>query len=407
MILEYFNELSAGLETKLNETSDGIIARKRLILEVARLGTRLYTPGQQIAWCGVLVPYDLLNAMGVTSCFVEFVGGLMASTGGADSMFEASEQAGFATDSCSYHRAVCGAAEQGLMPEPTFLIATSAPCSGGLAVLEHLANHFKKDLFVIHTPVKRDENAVAYLADQLRAMVDFVTQHTGSSLDTERLHRAVEYTNQARSAWMEMSELLTHIPTPARKHDMRNFGIAISLFLGTPEGVEIARTYRDEFARKVEAGIAGTANAKIRLMWLQNRLQFRNPIEKLLDEDFSATVVVDELNQTYWDPIDPEDPYSSMARRMLSIPLAKAAEYRIENLQHLAKAYSVDGAINPCHWGCRQGTGSRGLIEEGLKKIGVPVLNLEVDCVDQRHFSEGQIRTRLQAFMEMLIERCT
>ncbi len=30
------------------------------------------------------------------------------------------------------------------------------------------------------------------------------------------------------------------------------------------------------------------------------------------------------------------------------------------------------------------------------------VLNLEVDCIDQRNFSEGQLKTRLEAFVEML-----
>nr|HPI23203.1 2-hydroxyacyl-CoA dehydratase family protein [Spirochaetota bacterium] len=54
---------------------------------------------------------------------------------------------------------------------------------------------------------------------------------------------------------------------------------------------------------------------------------------------------------------------------------------------------------------CRQGTGARGLIEEGLKEIGVPVLNLEVDCIDSRKFTEGQFRTRIEAFMEMLAGR--
>jgi benzoyl-CoA reductase/2-hydroxyglutaryl-CoA dehydratase subunit BcrC/BadD/HgdB len=68
----------------------------------------------------------------------------------------------------------------------------------------------------------------------------------------------------------------------------------------------------------------------------------------------------------------------------------------------LARAYKLDGAINPCHWGCRQGTGARGLISDGLKEINVPVLNLEVDCVDTRNFAEGQLRTRIEAFMEML-----
>jgi benzoyl-CoA reductase/2-hydroxyglutaryl-CoA dehydratase subunit BcrC/BadD/HgdB len=42
---------------------------------------------------------------------------------------------------------------------------------------------------------------------------------------------------------------------------------------------------------------------------------------------------------------------------------------------------------------------------EGLKEIGVPMLNLEVDCVDARSFSEGQLRTRLEAFLEMIANR--
>jgi benzoyl-CoA reductase/2-hydroxyglutaryl-CoA dehydratase subunit BcrC/BadD/HgdB len=61
--------------------------------------------------------------------------------------------------------------------------------------------------------------------------------------------------------------------------------------------------------------------------------------------------------------------------------------------------------INPCHWGCRQGTGSRGLITQELQKAGIPVLNLEVDCVDPRNFSEGQVRTRIQAFVETILAR--
>ena len=75
---------------------------------------------------------------------------------------------------------------------------------------------------------------------------------------------------------------------------------------------------------------------------------------------------------------------------------------RVEIRRRMARDFRVDGAINPCHWGCRQGTGARGIISEGLKDIGVPVLNLEVDCVDDRNFSEGQLRTRLEAFAEML-----
>ena len=52
-----------------------------------------------------------------------------------------------------------------------------------------------------------------------------------------------------------------------------------------------------------------------------------------------------------------------------------------------------------------ENSGARGLISDGLKEIGVPVLNLEVDCVDKRNFAEGQLRTRIEAFVEMLESR--
>jgi benzoyl-CoA reductase/2-hydroxyglutaryl-CoA dehydratase subunit BcrC/BadD/HgdB len=169
--------------------------------------------------------------------------------------------------------------------------------------------------------------------------------------------------------------------------------------------VELARADRDELRRKVAAGIAGVPDERLRLLWIQNRLQFRAGIEELLEERYGAAVVADELNAVTWPLIDPAEPFVGLARRLLSSPFTTDISGRIRHLQAQARTYQVDGAVNPCHWGCRQGTGARGLIASGLREVGVPTLNLEVDCVDRRSFSEGQVRTRLEAFMEMLFER--
>lgn len=406
MMRAYFEDLAAGLEAKLSAAGPGEpAARKRFALGIARLGAGLFSEKEPIAWCGVLAPFDLLHALGVHSCFVEFVGAMLASTGAAAAPLEVAEQWGYSTDSCSYHRAVTGAALQGLMPEPRFLIATSAPCTGGLAVIENLARHFQKDLFTIHVPQDQGEDAVAYLAGQFRAMVDFVAAHTGRPLDPARLAAAVENTNRARELMVEAFDLARSVPSPVRSRDLANFGIVMGLLLGTETAVEIARAFRDEFAVKVRTGAAGVPGERVRLLWLQNRIQFRNPIEGMLEEEHKAAIVVDELNDITWDPIDPADPYAGMARRALSIPLTGSVGYRIRNLQRLARTYRVDGAVNPCHWGCRQGTGARGLVERGLKEVGVPVLNLEVDCADERNFSPGQLRTRVQAFLETIVNQ--
>lgn len=399
----YFEGIVKGIEEKLSAGSPEGTARKLLTLEIARLGARLFSPQECVAWCGVLAPFDLLNAMGVTSCFVEFVGAALASGGLAAGFLEEAEHAGYSTDGCGYHRAVTGAALQGLMPNPDFLIATSAPCTGGLSVIENLARHFGKDLFVIHVPQDRSETGVAYLADQYRAMTEFVSAHTGKQLDPLRLKAAVESTNQVRELLLDIYRYARSVPSPARRRDMVNFGILLPLLFGTEAAVRVAETYRDEFARKVSGGIAGVPGEQIRLLWIQNRIQFHSGIEEWLEDQYRAAIVIDELNDVDWPPVDPDDVYRGLARRALSIPLTGAALPRTRNLQRLARAYRVDGAINPCHWGCRQGSGARGLFEAGLKEIGIPVLNLEVDCIDERNFAPGQVRTRIEAFMEMLI----
>ena len=401
-MLSYFQNLAAGIENKLADDPGPFVARKRFALETARLGVRLFSGEERVAWCGVLAPFDLLGAMGVTSCFAEFVGAMLASNGLAGPLLQAAEEGGYSTDSCAYHRAVWAATRQGVMPQPDFLVGTSGPCTGGLAVLEQLARHFEKDFFALHVPPDDTPEAVAYVAEQLRELTDFVGARTGAPLDPQRLRESVERSNRATALLHEVYALAKNVPSPARLRDLVNLGIVVPLLFGTEAAVDVTTAYRDEFRRKVSAGSAGVPGERIRLLWLQNRIQFRNPLEELLAEEYGAVVVADELNDVTWQPIDPDDPFVGMARRMLSTPLVLSAERRIEHLKAMADAYRVDGFINPCHWGCRQGTGVRGLLQQGLKEAGFPLLNLEVDCVDERNFSEGQLRTRVGAFLEML-----
>jgi benzoyl-CoA reductase/2-hydroxyglutaryl-CoA dehydratase subunit BcrC/BadD/HgdB len=405
MMKEYFDNLVSGIEAKLAQNPEEKSPRKIYALEVARIGSRLYSSDRAMAWCGIVAPFDLLSAMNVTSCFVEFIGAMLASTGMAANFAEAAEHAGYAADICGYHRTVMGAALNGMMPEPDFLIATTCPCSGGVAVMENLARLFKKDLFVLNIPQEQTKNSVDYLANQIRKMADFISGHTGEPLDMERLSQSIEKTNQARNIMKEAFQLAAHVPSPVESRALANFGVVMALLLGTDAAIEVARAYRDAYEATVKKQAGGNGNEKLRLLWIQNRIQYKNPLLDILEKEYGAKVVVDELNDITWDSIDPQNPFEGLALRAISIPFNGEASRRIAHLQRLARQYKIHGAINPCNWGCRQGTGARGIVAEGLKEIGVPVLNLEVDCVDPRTFAEGQLKTRLEAFIEMLADR--
>ncbi len=399
MLETYFSELEAALGKKL---ALKITARRRLIYEIARIGSRMFSPDWKSAWTTVFVPFEILNAMGVAGNFIEFVGAMLSGTGMSGPYLEKAEATGLSTDGCSYHRTIIGSAIDGFLPEPDLLIGSSFPCDGGLKALCHVGDIYNKEVFIINTPFENSPEAIKYLAGQYRDMITFITKQTGRTLDHDLLRASIHNNNIARGYIAEAMELCKNVPCPATSDDLKNFIIYV-LLGGSEAVIEVSRTYRDEFRHKVDNNIPGLPGERFRLLWIQNRIQFPNNLIKMLEERFKANVVIDELNHLYWEPLDEdEDPLVALARRQVNHPLVGPAERRLETLVALARDYRVDGAINPAHWGCRQSSGARLLFNNALQTIGVPVLHLDVDCVDERNFSEGQIITRLEAFMEML-----
>ena len=326
---------------------------------------------------------------------------MLASNETASLFIKEAEDSGYAPDSCAYHRAVTGAMLKDIMPEPDFIIGTSSPCTAGLAVMENMAKRFKKDFFILNVPQNNSQNSVKFLADQLQEMVRFVSDHTKKPLSMEKLGKALELFNESSLILKDIYNLAKQNPSPVDNKILKDFSIVMSLIMGTKEGVEICQAFKDELIDRIEFNKIDPSKEKIRLMWIQNRIQYKFPIEKML-EDLGAKIVVDELNDVTWEPMDPDNPFESIARRIINHPYSQSSQDRIVHIQSLASEYKLDGAINPCHWGCRQGTGIRGLIARGLKDVSVPVLNLEIDCVDSRNLAQGQIETRLEAFAEML-----
>lgn len=63
-----------------------------------------------------------------------------------------------------------------------------------------------------------------------------------------------------------------------------------------------------------------------------------------------------------------------------------------------------DAVINFCHWGCKQAFGGSMLLKEKMQELGIPMINLDGDGIDKRNSHDGQIKTRLEAFLEMIKE---
>nr|MBP8990252.1 2-hydroxyacyl-CoA dehydratase [Clostridia bacterium] len=54
------------------------------------------------------------------------------------------------------------------------------------------------------------------------------------------------------------------------------------------------------------------------------------------------------------------------------------------------------------HWGCKNTLGSSRLIKQALEESGLLTLVLDGDGCDPANNSDGQMATRLDAFLELL-----
>ena len=71
-------------------------------------------------------------------------------------------------------------------------------------------------------------------------------------------------------------------------------------------------------------------------------------------------------------------------------------------IRHLVKEFQSDAVIHFCHWGCKQTSGAAQLVKRRLEAAGFPTLVLDGDGCDSGNVNDGQMVTRLQAFLELL-----
>ena len=98
--------------------------------------------------------------------------------------------------------------------------------------------------------------------------------------------------------------------------------------------------------------------------------------------------------------MDPEKPFQSLAWKLLSNPPIDFTNKWLKLSIDLVKDYSVDGVVEFAHWGCRYLTANTQIVRDALQKI--PVLVIDGDCIDRRDYSDAQIKTRIDAFIEIL-----
>jgi benzoyl-CoA reductase/2-hydroxyglutaryl-CoA dehydratase subunit BcrC/BadD/HgdB len=354
-----------------------------------------------VVWSNLLVPSELAIGLGCIPFYPEMAAAVVAAAGLGPRFIDRAAEEGFSPDACSYHRCMLGCAVDGFLPAPDLLLSVNYPCDSAPLSFAYASELYDVPHMNIDIPMPERESGVGLLAGQLEEAAGRLAELAGKS-DSEMgqgLAEAIDRSNLALDYLHKVEEMRKRDDCTLDGQDAMGNISELSGSMGSQAGVDFFRLLAQELEQR---GCAG--GDSIRLMWMHLKPWYSQGIFEAL-ERHNARLVCEEYTHCCWDTMDPGDPYTSLARKVGGHFLVGPVERRASHLTSLAEDYRVHGAIHYNHWGCRQSCGGAELVKKALKEKEIPTLVLDGDCVDEREYQEGQLSTRLEAFLESLTAR--
>jgi benzoyl-CoA reductase/2-hydroxyglutaryl-CoA dehydratase subunit BcrC/BadD/HgdB len=262
---------------------------------------------------------------------------------------------------------------------------------------------YKKDFFLLDIPFDyKDEEAVTYLEIQLKEMTKRIEKQLNKKIDNDRLAEVIRLSNKARYYFVKINELRTNIPAPIPGGEAIDYAAILAFTWGSKEIVEVYKLLYEEIKSRVENSGEPGQKRKIRILWRHLRPYYNNYLFDFIENECDAEVAFEEVNHIYWEEMDPKEPYRSLAKKLLANPPVGDFQRWIDATLGLIDKYNIDGIVSFNHWGCRQLCSGEGILKDILNKKDIPMIQIGGDCIDKRDYSFAQLKTRIQAFLEMV-----
>ncbi len=161
--------------------------------------------------------------------------------------------------------------------------------------------------------------------------------------------------------------------------------------------------------QRIADGIGAVPNEKYRLLWDNLPVWYRT---KWLSEKFAAhdaCLVADTYTSAWCGSlkyVDENNFLETMAECYTRIYLNIGVDEMARTVMEMVDKYDVDGIVMHSNRSCKPySLGQYDIQRIVEQQKGIPSLMIEADMTDERKFSESQIETRIDAFIEVLQEK--
>ena len=253
----------------------------------------------------------------------------------------------------------------------------------------------------LSVPFKADDLAVEWLTGELERFRQSLQKHFQVTITDDDLRRSIKAYNEKRTLLKSLYELRKGEAPPVTGAEVLKLAIA-STAMPVEEFNRLMHKLLDEVQSR-----DGFSDYRARLLMVGGELEDPAYIEAF--EELGGLVVMDYLCygvRDFWDLVDENaEPLAALANRYLyrlTCPRNMGHRERVEFINSMVKEFEADGIVVERMKYCDAWGGESALLRWTERKADIPCIVLEREFLMA---GAGQLRTRAQAFLEMLRER--
>ncbi len=290
--------------------------------------------------------------------------------------------------------------------QSSHLIVGETTCDGKKKMFEILGQH--QPVYVMEVPNKKTKHGRALWAAEVNEFKGVIEKLTGNEITLENLKEATNKVNGRRRALQRLYNLRKADSVPISGKDAL-LVTQVSFYDDVSRNTQMINALCDELDQRVKSGQGVFPKKAPRILVSGSPMAIPNWKVHHLLETAGAAVVCEESctgTRAFSDLVDEggstlADQVNAVADRYMKINCAcfTPNDERQNDIVRLAQEYKVDGVVHYNLQFCQTYAGEATKVEKTLSDAGIPLLRLETDYSDE---DSGQLRTRIEAFLEMI-----
>jgi len=290
--------------------------------------------------------------------------------------------------------------------QTSHLIVGETTCDGKKKMFEILAEYHP--VYIMEVPNKKTQLSRDLWRGEVLAFKEVIEKQTGNEVTADKLLESTKLVNDRRRALQRLYNARKANPVPISGKDAL-LVTQVSFYDDVSRCIQQVNALCDEVEKRIANGEGVSPADAPRILISGSPMAIPNwKLHHILETAGAAVVCEESCTGTrMFSDLVPEtggtveEQVRAIADRYMQIHCAcfTPNDERLDDIVRLVKEYKVDGVVHYNLQFCHTYANEAVKVERALAKEGIPLLRVETDYSDE---DAGQLRTRVDAFLEMI-----